>query len=90
MTGATVTRSGLCQQFVRWRKRKAIKDGVSVLVAPQSVPPDVQSELPAVQLSSLLDARMNLPLLSDAGMISGPYKLRPWMKCTDACKLLMR
>jgi hypothetical protein len=69
---------------------KAIKDGVTVSVAPQSVPPDMQSESPAMQLPLLLDARMNLPSSLDAQMNSGLDKLRPWMKRTDARKSLMR
>ncbi len=89
MTGATVTRSGLYNRVVCWRKRKAIEDGVSVLVAPQSEPPDVQLESPAMQLPSSSDARMNLPSSSDARMNSALDKLCPWMKHTDARKSLM-
>ena len=77
MAGATGALCSLYQRVVRWCKWKAIKDGVSVSVALQLVPPNMQSESPAMQLPSSSDARMNLPLSLDAQMNSGLDKLRP-------------
>ena len=97
MTGATVTMSSLYQRVVRWRKRKAIDDGIMVSNASQSESPAMQlpsssdaSESPAMQMPSSSDARKNLPSSSEARMNHGLDKLRPWMKRTDARQSLMR